>query len=326
MSKTKLHKTLLAIFCTVMVNLCYSQTQNRLREIESFGDNPGNLRMMVHEIPKDSVKRPLVVVLHGCSQNAKSIARLSGWNKLSDNHYFTVLYPQQKFINNPQLCFNWFNTDDIEKGKGECYSIYNMIQYLIINNNIDTNRIFITGLSAGASMSVVMAAMYPTLFENVAVFAGGAYKIATSPGQALGAMLGNGQISRAELITNVTNQNPNYTGKYPEMIIYHGTKDAVVDYSNAMLLIQQWTGINNTDTVPDVVVQNSASNPNITKYIYVDSIYEPVVNFFSVKNLGHQLLIDPGDNGWQGGKSGIWGVDWNYHSTYHTAAYFGLVR
>ena len=95
--------------------------QNELLKIKEFGSDPGNLEMYIH-IPKsksDSIKRPLIVALHGCTQDAESMARQSGWNKLADNFGFYVLYPQQKIINNPNACFNWFRKKDICKGMGE---------------------------------------------------------------------------------------------------------------------------------------------------------------------------------------------------------------
>src|ERR1700741_1476115 len=95
----------------------HAQSADGLKEITDFGSNPGNLKMFIH-LPKDTgnVPKPLVVALHGCSQNAREISRLSGWNKLADINDFIVLYPQQRIINNPSDCFNWFIEHDVQKG------------------------------------------------------------------------------------------------------------------------------------------------------------------------------------------------------------------
>jgi len=45
------------------------------------------------------LKKPLVVVLRGCTQSAETIAEQSGWDKLAEKNNFYVLYPQQKLIN-----------------------------------------------------------------------------------------------------------------------------------------------------------------------------------------------------------------------------------
>jgi len=163
-----------------------------LKEIENFGSNPGNLKLFVYDNKITTKNKiPLVIVLHGCNQNASEIAELTGWNKLADLYQFKVIYPQQKRINNISNCFNWFQLKDIEKDKGEGESIYQMIQIAIKNYNIDINNIHITGLSAGGAMSLVLAATHPETFKSTAVFAGGAYKITTNPIEALQIMNGN---------------------------------------------------------------------------------------------------------------------------------------
>jgi poly(3-hydroxybutyrate) depolymerase len=43
----------------------------RLRELNGFGANPGNLRMFVHTPERLPPKAPLVVALHGCTQTAE---------------------------------------------------------------------------------------------------------------------------------------------------------------------------------------------------------------------------------------------------------------
>src|SRR5690606_12956631 len=130
-----------------------------LTETIGFGENPGNLKMFQF-IPDTnfSPQRALVLVLHCCSQSAQNISDLTGWNKLAKIHDFIVVYPQQKITNNPNLCFNWFNQKDTDKGKGEVHSIYEMTRYAIRHWNIDTNRIYSVGFSAGAAMSVSLLA------------------------------------------------------------------------------------------------------------------------------------------------------------------------
>lgn len=183
--KVAIQFLLLFVICT---NFSYSQ---EAIEVDNFGKNPGNLKMFIYNpVTAETTKRPLVIVLHGCTQNAKEVAELTGWDKLAKNNNFVVLYPQQKFINNPNSCFNWFRENDVEKGKGECESIFEMIEYAKTNYNIEPGKIHITGLSAGASMSMAMLATHPETFKSAAVFSGGGYKIATGFFDALQAMSG----------------------------------------------------------------------------------------------------------------------------------------
>src|SRR5436305_1437645 len=78
-----------------------------LAEISGFGPNPGNLRMLAHipaGLPRSS---PLVVLLHGCTQTARSYATGTGWTTLADRYGFALLLPEQRTGNNPNACFNW---------------------------------------------------------------------------------------------------------------------------------------------------------------------------------------------------------------------------
>ena len=90
-----------------------------IQHVNSFGSNPGNLKMYLYKpaLLDESKLVSLVVVMHGCLQNAGVVAKQSGWNKLADKYGFLVLYPQQRILNNPMKCFCWYNRNDIEKGQ-----------------------------------------------------------------------------------------------------------------------------------------------------------------------------------------------------------------
>jgi feruloyl esterase len=307
-------------------NKIYVQEEGTLTEVENFGNNPGNLKMLVHDkFSSDTNKLPLVIVLHGCGQSAVDVAELTGWNKLADLNHFIVLYPQQKFVNNPDLCFNWFLQEDITKNQGECESIFQMISFAKQHYGIDSTRIFITGLSAGAAMSVVMAATHPELFKCAAIFAGVAYGLATNPMEGTKAMWGKKYIPPEKLVEAVRNQNPDYKGKYPSVLIYQGLNDPIVNYKSAALLINQWTGINNCDSIPDKKENAFMGIKDITRSVYSDSLGRIVVEFYEVDNLGHALLVKPGEKEDEGGRTGIFGVDKGYNSTYETAKEFGII-
>ncbi|WP_292404778.1 PHB depolymerase family esterase, partial [Mesorhizobium sp.] len=84
-----------------------------------FGTNPGGLEAKFY-IPNDLSKgTPLVVVLHGCTQNAAGYNHHSGWSPLADEAGFALLFPEQQRGNNPNLCFNWFQPGDTKRGSGE---------------------------------------------------------------------------------------------------------------------------------------------------------------------------------------------------------------
>src|ERR1700712_438347 len=102
---------------------------SRLTETVGFGSNPGDLRMFSY-LPGDQRARqklPLVVVLHGCTQNAAGYDTGAGWSMLAERYGFALLMPEQKASNNGNGCFNWFNPEDITRDGGEAFLIRPMI-------------------------------------------------------------------------------------------------------------------------------------------------------------------------------------------------------
>src|ERR1700761_3715512 len=160
----------------------YFSFSQELKRVKHFGRNKGHLKMYVHAPSNiDKTKpAPMVVMLHGCLQCAGSAASQSGWNKLADQYGFYVLYPQQRIINNPEKCFKWYRRRHINKNRGENASILKMIDNMKANYAIDATKVYITGLSAGAAMSVVMMADYPDIFNSGAIFAGAPYRVGTN--------------------------------------------------------------------------------------------------------------------------------------------------
>ncbi len=215
---------------------------DRLVEIEGFGANPGNLRMFVH-VPEHLPPRPeLVVVLHGCTQTAQAYDCGSGWSALADDHGFILLYPEQKSANNGNTCFSWFDPALASRDKGEAVSIRNMIERLAVDFDVDRDRVFVTGLSAGGAMANVMLAAYPEVFAAGAVIAGLPFGGARNVHEAFRSMFSGASKSCAEW-GELVRQASNHRGPWPKISVWHGVGDSTVVPSNAQEIIKQWTDL-----------------------------------------------------------------------------------
>jgi poly(3-hydroxybutyrate) depolymerase len=64
---------------------------DHLTETANFGPNPGALRMLSHRPKALPEQRPLLVVLHGCTQNAAGYDLGAGWSTLADRFGFALL-------------------------------------------------------------------------------------------------------------------------------------------------------------------------------------------------------------------------------------------
>lgn len=299
-------------------------SQNNLVEITDFGTNKGNLEMYVYKPVNNDMEMPLVIVLHGCVQTATEIAEQSGWNTLAESKNFMVIYPQQKVENNLNKCFNWYNEIDISRKGGESETIIEMIQYAVKNFNIDTSKIFVGGISAGGAMTNVLLVNYPDLFYSGAVLSGIPFKAANDLTTAYVAMQGNMEKTNEEWVAAVSNNNPNYDGEFPKVVIFHGVDDPFVNIRNAEIIEMQWKGIHKIDTEPTIVPEFNG-NSDITKTTYFKNNC-PVIVKYEINNLGHAMAVDPGLEKQQGGNVARFAVDKNFHATYWAAKFFGLIN
>lgn len=214
----------------------------RLVEIQDFGSNPGNLRMLVHA-PEHLPSRPaLVVVLHGCTQTAQAFDDGSGWSTLAEACGFILLYPEQQRANNSNTCFSWYTPGHARRDRGEAASIRNMIEKIAVDLDIDRDRVFVTGLSAGGAMANVMLAAYPEVFAAGAVIAGLPFGGVRNVHEAFRAMFSGASRKAAEW-GDLVRQASNHRGPWPKISIWHGGADSTVVPSNAQELVKQWTDV-----------------------------------------------------------------------------------
>ena len=228
--------------------------KSKLTEVSSFGSNPGNLRMLIYVPPLLPANAPLVVVLHGCLQTARDYDEGSGWSLLAKRHGFLLVYAEQICANNPNRCFNWFQSHDARRGSGEALSIRQMVTRMRRSHSIDSERIFITGLSAGGAMTSVMLATYPEVFAGGGIIAGLPYGAASGLRQVVTAMK-KPQVRTAQQWGDLVRSASSHTGPRPRVSIWHGTADRTVAAANATALLSQWTNVHGVDE--DVFTQAS---------------------------------------------------------------------
>lgn len=224
-------------------------TSSRLEPIADFGSNPGNLLAFGYVPAELAVSPALVVVLHGCMQNAAGYDEGSGWSTLADRYGFALLFPEQQAENNPNLCFNWFQEGDMARGRGEALSIRQMVEAMILRHGLDRRRVFVTGLSAGGAMTSVMLATYPEVFAGGAIIAGLPYGCARNVQEALDSMFQGREMSSREWGDRVRAASP-HKGPWPKLSIWHGSADATVKATNAGEIAKQWTDLHGLPATP----------------------------------------------------------------------------
>jgi poly(hydroxyalkanoate) depolymerase family esterase len=316
------------IFLLLLSVLCFSpsaKAQAKLSMIKDFGTNPGKLDMWFYQPLEVKGTLPLVVVLHGCSQQARNFVNESGWLDLAVMHEFGLIAPQQDFLNNPSLCFNWFNKNDQVKGSGELGSIHQMIEYALKNGPFDPSQVYVYGASAGGGMAMALLANYPETFDAGACLAGVPYGAAEKWSDVFTMTSFVKERSQESWISEVRKTNPTYTGPYPKLIVMHGEKDNTVDVAYADAIVSQWTGITGCPWQPQESRKPFAPYADVNRFVYSDGEGNWKVISYRIPEGGHQVPVNPGTGEDQGGKTGIFAKKMDFFSTYLIAKDFGLV-
>jgi feruloyl esterase len=292
---------------------------SRLREVTGFGSNPGQLRMLTYVPENLPASSPLVVVLHGCTQTAAGYDHGAGWSTLADRYGFAVLFPEQQRANNPKLCFNWFQSGDIQRDQGEPLSIRQMIERMGRDHGIDRSHVFVTGLSAGGAMTAVMLATYPELFAGGAIVAGLPYGSATSVQDAFESMF-QGRVRPAREWGDLVRAASPHRGPWPKLSVWHGSADATVKSVNADEIIKQWTdvhGLPAKPTMEDVV-------DGYPRQVWRDPAGQDVIESFTITSMAHGTPLATGNGENDYGAAGPFLLEVGISSTYHIAKFWGL--
>jgi poly(hydroxyalkanoate) depolymerase family esterase len=164
---------------------------------------------------------PLLVMLHGCTQNPDDFAAGTGMNLLAAEQGFYVLYPAQSQRANPQRCWNWFKHNHQARGRGEPALLAGMTREVMAAYPIDADRVYVAGLSAGGAMAAILGDTYPDIFAAVGVHSGLAAGSASDLPSALGAMKSGANPARPQASANAV-----------PTIAFHGDADTTVHPAN----------------------------------------------------------------------------------------------
>ncbi|MGV9246606.1 extracellular catalytic domain type 1 short-chain-length polyhydroxyalkanoate depolymerase [Streptomyces sp. NPDC003710] len=291
-----------------------------LQEVTGFGTNPGALRMFRYVPSGLPAGRPVVVALHGCTQDAAGYGTGSGWNQLADRWGFSVVLPQQQSANNISDCFDWFQSGDIERGQGEAASIAQMVDRQLADVSGDQARVYVTGLSAGGGMTAVMMAAYPEKFAGGGVVAGLPYGCAQAAGSPYICMYVGADQTPKQWGGRVRAARPGYTGPWPTLTVLQGTADYTVKPVNMTDLMRQWTDVHGADQTADA----SDTVAGYPHQVFRDPAGNPVVETYSLTGMGHGQPVDPGSGTGQCGAAGAYFLDVNLCAAYRLGRSWGL--
>ena len=228
------------------------------------------------------VPLPLVVMLHGCTQDPDDFAAGTRMNEAADERGFVVLYPAQAAKANSSRCWNWFKHNHQQRGRGEPALLAGMTRDVMQRHAIDPQRVYVAGLSAGGAMAAILGQAYPELYAAIGVHSGLPVGAARDVKTAFEAMQGSPSAAAGSR-----------AGVMPPTIVFHGDRDATVHPVNGERIVAAAHG----SATPAAEEERARSNNGrpYTRRSYRDATGRVVAEHWLVHGAGHA---------WSGGDAG----------------------
>lgn len=301
-------KTILAIaLCAFSLNCAFaSQT---VFETGSYRGIYGTRNYKVY-VPKNAGKNqpmPVVVMLHGCQQNAEEFAKGTRITKWADKEKFIVLLPEQNISYNPFKCWNWIiPTNNSRMGESEV--IISMLDDVIKNHNGNKNKVFAAGMSAGASMASILGNCYPERFKALGSHDGSQFyssyygldfaEVVLSGASVPATIAGRVGYACGAGIKNRPKKMP--------IIIFHGMKSPLMSPMHAFQIESEFkifndlldNGIRDNSYFLDKDVDNipESETYGYNKYSVINQDHDVLIERYMVNDLAH---------GWSGGVANL---------------------
>jgi poly(hydroxyalkanoate) depolymerase family esterase len=237
----------------------------------------GNSRPYRLHVPENlpAGPRPLLVLLHGGTQDGSSFAGATGFDALADAHGFIALYPEQVTAANPMRYWNWFKHSDQQRDSGEPAILAALVEEIADLHPIDSSRVYVAGFSAGAAMASVLGATYPDVFAGIGVHSGLAHGAAGDMISAFAAM-------RQAPATPAAGAIP--------VIVIHGDADPTVHVSNASGVLKQFAPVD-------------AARRTVRESMGGRQVERTVVEVGG-RTVAEQLVVSGSGHTWSGGRPG----------------------
>jgi len=254
----------------------------------------------------DGESLPLVVMLHGCTQDPDDFAAGTRMNELAQAEGFFVLYPAQAARSNAHKCWNWFSPADQRRGAGEPALLAGMVRHVLQTHSIDPDRVYVAGLSAGGAMAAILASEYPDLFAAAGVHSGVAAGAASDVPSAFSVMKNGPAAAPPWPSASATHwPTPARDAKsearpHPApapVIVFHGDADATVTAANGDAVIA--AALEGVEAVAEKVAGNATTGQRRTRR----TVWRAADAGADAPTLAEHWVVEGAPHAWSGGAS-----------------------
>ena len=153
--------------------LSCSRTHNGISTGYISFEHDGLQREYLFHLPEEAPQNaPLLFVLHGYSDDAKSIRRYSKLNDIGDKNGFGVVYPRGTKDNWGLRFWNVGYTFHQDLSVNDSEFLMSLAEHLQTEYQLDANRTYMTGFSNGGDMSYMLACQKQDVFSAFVPVAG----------------------------------------------------------------------------------------------------------------------------------------------------------
>lgn len=174
-------------------------------------------------VSRSNTQASLMVNLHGCAQKASVLKDHGNWQGAAEKFRTIVAIPQVPNGGVIAGCWDYYGLNHNSQNRHNKF-IIELTKELIGTLNVDSSKVFLSGLSSGAGLSMVLGCLRPDLFKGIGLNAG------PSVGT------GSGDISRARIsVETIINNCRELSGERASFLkdikvsTIYGNNDFLVD-------------------------------------------------------------------------------------------------
>lgn len=239
---------------------------------------------------------PLVLVLHGCHEDHRTIRHDTDFNRVADRVGFLVVYP---FITGypgfrSKNCWGFWLADQIHEGRGEVQDLAGIIAEVRRDYRVDPDRIHVAGVSSGAAMAVAALVAHSELIASGCATAGVPY--AETPLAVSNNCFLPGAFRPVAAVAAAMDAEMGAEKRPVPLLVVHSTGDCVVKIRAAENLRDAWGLAFGVDTARPIAVESGvAKGTRWTRARYGAAPDATVIE---------TLFLDGLPHGWYGGRAG----------------------